>query len=79
MSMPPELELVRRMSAISIGRMKTKGQLEALRKFVGEANNGSSEDYASWAIEQITGETVPHAPLIDEPYMVTGWFLEPVP
>lgn len=79
MSMPPERDLVRRMSAISIGRMKTKGQVAGLRKVVGEFNNGSSEDSAAWAIEQITGETIPPAPLVDEPYTVNGWFLEPVP
>jgi HEAT repeat protein len=77
-SIPPEFEMVRRMSAITIGRMKTKRQHPKLREAVGaETDHGLAEYSASWAIEQITGEKIPLAPLPTEGLLITGWFLEP--
>ncbi|MGC1275178.1 MAG: HEAT repeat domain-containing protein [Planctomycetaceae bacterium] len=77
-SMPPEVEPVRGMSAITLGRMEAKDALSTLRmydvpsgaaEFVGAASN--------WAITRMTGEVYPkaNARIISD----SGWFLEPLP
>jgi HEAT repeat protein len=76
--MPPEDALVRQMCAITIGRMKTKGQVAVLRKTMGPETFHSPVDYAvRWAVERITGEIVPFIKVPE--VMRTGWFLEPAP
>ena len=52
----PEVEPVRAMSAVGIGRMKAESQLPALRQFIGELP-GFAGQACNWAIERITGET----------------------
>lgn len=53
----PELEAVRRMSAIGIGRMNAKSQSETVRRF---ANSGEGIPglACAWAIERMTGEVI---------------------
>jgi hypothetical protein len=74
-SIPPEMFQVRRMSAIVLGRMKAKKALPTLQSF----NNGSMRtddiicNSCGWAIEQITGTSLPLA----KPAVIEGrdWFL----
>lgn len=74
-SSPAEAPIVRRMSAASLGRMRSKASLENLRKATGVDPYGCGY-VAAWAIEQITGEPIPPV----EPYVenVGGWFLRPI-
>lgn len=72
-----EDDRVRRMAAVSLGRLGSKQGLPALRtaykRDTPHTHIGAS---AAWAIERITGETLP----TPEPHTntVMGWFLEPV-
>jgi HEAT repeat protein len=72
-----EDERVRRMSAITLGRMKAADQLETLRQFY--SAKGPSRDPVNnacgWAIERITGEKVPPPGVIEE--FRIDWFLVP--
>lgn len=68
-----ETELMREMSAISLGRMKAELALGSLRKYVAVSDLG----YACyWAIEQMTGRKPPEV----EPPTVRfdDWFLKPL-
>ncbi|MBX3444780.1 MAG: phycocyanin alpha phycocyanobilin lyase [Planctomyces sp.] len=77
-SSPSELPLVRRMSAVSIGRMKSAAQLEELKARVGPVAGHNSDAYsARWAILQISGEEIPLAEV--PTFFDRGWFLEAVP
>ena len=76
-SMPPEEDLVRRMSAVAIGRMKASEALDTLEEFHKQDGVGSQVGYAcAWAIKQITGEP------FEEPKPSIGYygnfFLEPL-
>jgi HEAT repeat protein len=78
---PGDLEdnRVRRMAAISLGRMKAKDSVPLLRKFY-PAQKPSLDvvgNACGWAIEQITGETVPAPGTIEVPQR--DWFLSPLP
>lgn len=72
-----EHPLVRRMAAIGLGRMKADGSLSQLRQFYPEKQPGLDEvnNACGWAIEQITGEKVPPAPII--PVGDNDWYLQP--
>jgi HEAT repeat protein len=73
---PPEDPRVRRMIAITFGRMKAADALPSLRKYWhGKPGEEPTENACGWAIERITGEVVP-AP---EPIRRTpqNWFLRP--
>ena len=75
-TMPPELDLVRESSAVSLARMKAVTQVEALRGFV-KARNGYERTglVARWSLTQLTGEQFPiEPPRVISPGM---WFLEP--
>lgn len=77
-SMPPEVEPVRGMSAITLGRMEAKDSLPTLRMY--DVPSGAA-DFTSaavnWAVTRLTGEVYPKANtrVISE----SGWFLEPIP
>src|SRR5262249_5760357 len=62
---PPDVEdgRVRRMAAISLGRMKAQNGLPTLRKFytAGRPTLDPLHNACGWAIEQITGEVMPAA------------------
>jgi HEAT repeat protein len=76
-SIPPEDIPVRRMSAITLGRMNAKAALPSLRKFY--RGPGLSDDPVSnaccWASARITGEAMP-APTTRR-LMERDWFLAP--
>lgn len=74
---PPETERVRVMSAIAIGRMKTKSQVEPLRKgFTAVAFPSRQYMAVRWAMRELTGEQLPEPkPAVQTRY---GWFLEPL-
>ncbi len=73
-SMPPEIEIVRTMCAVCLGRMKAKAALPDLQKY----QTFSSETGAacSWAITEITGEKLKRPP--DNISYSAGWFIEPL-
>jgi HEAT repeat protein len=73
---PPEDPLVRLMCVVSVGRMKVKPPLTDLLLLVGPERDADIHEHGyAWAIQQISGETVPDAKrlVIDQ----RGWFLEP--
>jgi hypothetical protein len=74
MSMLPETEPVRRMSAIGIGRMKAESQLSLLRQFVIEVP-GISGQACAWSLERMTGEV--HEFSLEYARTTADWFLTP--
>ena len=76
-STPPEDVNVRRMSAISLGRMKAEKSLAVLREFLEFETVNRPAGYAcGWAIELITGE--PMGEPTAEEVSLLGWFLDPL-
>lgn len=72
----PEQEIVRTMTAISLGRMKSESQLPTLRTFAAQHGPIDSVGLAClWAIEQIAGE--PWEKVETLTFGVSGWFLQP--
>ena len=71
-SMPPEIEPVRFMCAIGIGRMKAEAQLPALRRFAVETSDVGLA--CRWSIKLLTGEESPKMEPLKRYYL--GWFLE---
>lgn len=75
--MPDEIELVRRMSAISLGRMKAESQLPAMKKFVGsEVHHDPVSESLRWAIHEISGEELPH--VTHSPRVLRNWRIQPL-
>jgi HEAT repeat protein len=74
----PEDPRVRRMSAVTLGRIKARQSLKSLRRFYGDKKPTLNmvNNACGWAIEQITGEKVP-APGIME-FTPDRWFLSPI-
>lgn len=73
----PEIDLVREMSAITLGRIKSRTQLDGLKKWTTSGLYHVRMDYAlQWAIQQISGETVPILP--SQPMVVRDWRLQAV-
>lgn len=76
--MPPEFLEVRRASSLTLGRLRAKSQLAALKLFVGDTiDNEVIELSIGWSIQQISGEQMPMVPFSS--VSRTGWFLEPIP
>ena len=73
-SMPPEVEPVRVMCALSLGRMKSQESLRALRHFTSEGSRIALACW--WSIELLTGEKPPES-TAGAGY-VQGWFLQPI-
>ncbi len=73
-SLEPEMEQVRQMCAISLGRMKAESALPDLRKHA--ASVGWAARASAWAIEQMTGE--PAAKIPRNRIYADGWFLSPI-
>ena len=69
---------VRRMCAISLGRMKAKEALRTLHKyyFTKKPSQDQVNNACGWAIEQIAGEKMPPAGTIT--VTPSGWFLSPL-
>ena len=77
-SIPPEMPPVRRMSAVTLGRMKADAALPTLRRFwPGVTTNTATANACGWAIEQITGEKMPPGEPVRRGRL--DWFLLPVP
>ncbi|MBC8351727.1 MAG: hypothetical protein H8E66_07045 [Planctomycetes bacterium] len=74
LSMMPEVEQVRRMSAIAIGRMNAESQIKVLREFVIEAPSPAGLACA-WSLERMTGETREYS--FEHVIYAGGWFLAP--
>jgi hypothetical protein len=75
-AIPPEDPRVRRMAAITLGRMKAVQSLPSLRNFwTGKINGDTTNDSCGWAIERITGEAIPAPETTRRPYR--DWFLMP--
>lgn len=71
----PETEMMRRMCAISLGRMKADAALGSLRQHAG--NGTGFVGYGCyWAISQLTGESIP-PPLPGRVLGYNDWFLSP--
>jgi len=73
---PPEADLVRRMSAISLGRMRSVEQVANIESI---ASGGVATELgwsAAWALSTIDGRAIPVA----DPYVRTeiDWFLQPL-
>ena len=66
----PEVEDVRNMSAVSLGRMRAESALESLKKYAGGGMPGSN-----WALERMIGLAPP--PLRPNQFFVDDWFLSP--
>jgi len=74
---PPELDLVREFSAVSIARMKAVAQVKALQDFAKPRDGYERTSLVvRWALTQLTGEQFPISP----PRAISPglWFLEPV-
>jgi HEAT repeat protein len=72
---------IRRMAAVSLGRMKAESALDELERFY-KAGNTINHDirdvgYAcAWAIRRITDKNWPDPPIPND--LQQGWFLEPI-
>jgi hypothetical protein len=72
----PEEAIVRRFSAITLGRMKASSQLSSLKRMAAMDGPHSPPGVACmWAIQQITGEPIPDIPPII--LRDNNWFLVP--
>jgi HEAT repeat protein len=70
---------LRVMAAVTLGRMRVKEAVPALRRYYqSETDSPVSRRACAWALEQIT--TVPHPPPPSEPrsFSPGQWFLEPI-
>jgi len=76
-SLMPEDPVVRRMCAITLGRMKPAEAVDSLRKYYPRKLTAESLPNAcGWALEQITGEKLPTSGTVE--VHQTGWFLEAI-
>jgi HEAT repeat protein len=71
----PEMDIVHEMSAVTLGRMQASSQSSALQVRL-KSGYGRTLLAIRWAIEQITGESLP--PLPPEDRFKTNWFIEPL-
>jgi hypothetical protein len=75
---PPEVLSVRRVSALTLGRLQAAEQLAEMKKLIGDQVDSETMDLAlRWAILRISGEDLPIVP--PPPVQRTGWFLVPLP
>jgi len=76
-TMPPEDPRVRRMCAISLGRMGAKDALTSLRKYCTdfETTQDPVNNACGWAIERLTGQAMPPPKTIHKAQR--DWFLVP--
>ena len=75
-SMYAEVERVRCMCAVSLGRMGMKTMVEDIRKHY-SGTTGAALDFAcGWALQQLTGEPLPPPEKVRQ--SLSNWFLEPL-
>jgi HEAT repeat protein len=73
---PPEAAEVRRMSAVTLGRIRAKEALPTLRAFyAGRASEDAVSNACGWAVGQITGEPMPRPETVRQTQR--DWFLVP--
>jgi HEAT repeat protein len=73
---PSEKMRVRLASAISLGRMGAKSQVDRMRQYMGPVSPYRMSLTLRWAIETVTGESIPAPkPPVES---ITGWFLESI-
>lgn len=76
-TMPPEMEGVRIMSIITMGRIKTRTQIEPLRKILAPNYAPDRRSMAlRWAMQELTGEEIP--PPKQAISTLSDWFLIPL-
>lgn len=72
----PETTIVRTMSALSIGRMRSEQELPTLREFAEDHGPVDTVGLSClWAIQEITGEQMETVETLT--YSLGGWFLQP--
>lgn len=74
-SVPPEMTHVQVMSAVTLGRMRAKAHVPAMRSLLNPSPTHPSMAIR-WAIMRITGESLPE--LQPERYSKSAWFLTPL-
>jgi HEAT repeat protein len=76
-SFPPEDSRVRRMSAITLGRLKAMETLPSLKRHCPEqkATGSPASDACGWAIARLTGEALQPPETVKKQYL--DWFLLP--
>ncbi len=73
----PEHITVRRMCALSLGRMKAEDAVGSLgRYYSGELTTYPFTSACGWALQQITGEKMATSGVVKA--LQVGWFLEPI-
>lgn len=72
----PENALVRQMSAISLGRMRSEAALPTLKRYA-EVDNGGVKLATMWAVHHLTGED-DFSPLQPATTVLSDWFLVPL-
>ncbi len=74
---PQEIDIVVRMSTISLGRIKANSQLQELKNLAGPKINPNMQGLSmKWAIHKISGETIP----LDKPLpkVARTWRIQPI-
>jgi HEAT repeat protein len=76
-SIPPEDERVRRMAAVTLGRIRAEGALPSLHHYCPDFKPGANavHNACGWAIGQITGKAMPPPETIRR--VQRDWFLTP--
>ena len=74
--MVPEIELVRIMCAVSLGRMDAKSAQNAMAEYAVQTDMLGSA--TRWGIEQITGDPLPLPPHKTTTNTNNQWFLTPL-
>ena len=75
-TLPPELDMVRQVSAVALARMKAVSQVETLRTYnQGKSPHEQTGLYLRWALSELAGDTFPPVPELTISPGV--WFLEP--
>ncbi|MGE0759003.1 MAG: HEAT repeat domain-containing protein [Pirellulaceae bacterium] len=73
----PEEPEVRRMCAVSLGRMRATSTVPTLKTYAEYDSVYSDVGQAAWwAVEEMTDETRPAAPPLEK--YILGWFLQPI-
>lgn len=76
-SIPPEMQHVQIMCAVSLGRMQAKSEIKSIRNLMGSGLSSAQPTLAlRWAYMRLTGETLP--PVTPARFSKSSWFLTPL-
>ena len=75
-SMYAEVDRVRCMCAVSLGRMGMKTMAEDIRKHYSGTTGAALDHACGWALQQLTGEPLPPPEKVRQ--ALSNWFLEPL-